>query len=52
MFFQSRGARSQVNTLFSYICRLGPFLEVQNFEFQYFGGGVQKNESFGGVSEK
>ena len=31
--------------IFSYICRLRPFLGVQNFEFQYFGG-FQKNEYF------
>ena len=29
----------------SYIRRLGSFLEVQNFEFQYFGN-FQKNEYF------
>ena len=33
--------------IFSYIRRLGSFLGVQNFEFQYFfGGGFQKNEYF------
>ena len=31
--------------IFSYIHRLGPFLGVQDFEFQYFGG-FQKNEYF------
>ena len=30
--------------IFSYISRLGPFLGVQNCEFQYFGG-FQKNIS-------
>ena len=34
--------------MFSYIHRLGPFLEVQNFEFQYFLG-FQKNEYFSGM---
>ena len=48
--FQRRGNRVlQGGTLmFSYIRRLGPFLEVQNFEFQYFLG-FQKNEYFSGM---
>ena len=28
--------------IFSYIRRFWLFLGVQNFEFQYFGGGIQK----------
>ena len=28
--------------IFSYICRLGPFFLVQNFEFQYFFGFSKK----------
>ena len=34
--------------IFSYIRRLGPFFWVQNFEFQYFFGGFQKNKYFFG----
>ena len=34
--------------MFSYICRHGSFLGVQNFEFQYFLG-FQKNEYFWGM---
>ena len=32
----------------SYIRRLGPFFEVQNFEFLYFWGFPEKNEHFVG----
>ena len=32
--------------IFSYIHRLGLFMGVQNFEFQYFWGGFQKNKIF------
>ena len=31
--------------IFSYICRLGSFFRVQNFDIQYFLG-FQKNEYF------
>ena len=30
--------------IFTYIRRLRPFLGAQNFEYQYFVGGFQKNE--------
>ena len=33
--------------IFSYIRRLWPFLGVQNFEFQYFGG-FSKKKNWGG----
>ena len=34
--------------IFSYIRRLGSFFGVQNFEFQYLGGGGVQNSFFGG----
>ena len=40
--------------IFIYIRKLGPFLMVQNLEFQYFffgGGGVQKYHYFGGFED-
>ena len=30
--------------IFPYIRRLRPFLGVQNFEFHYLGGGLEKNK--------
>ena len=35
--------------IFSYIRRLGSFLGVQNFEFQYFGGFSEKKNILGGM---
>ena len=45
-----RGDGSDIS-IHTYPYRLWPFLGVHNFEFQYFffGGGVQKNEYFWGV---
>ena len=37
--------------IFIYIRRLGPFLGVQNLEFQYFWGGFQKYHYFGGYED-
>ena len=36
--------------IFLYICRLGLFFRVQNFEFQYFGG-FQTNYYFWGYED-
>ena len=38
------GERWDGTLILSYICRFGPFLEVSNFELQFFagGGGVGK----------
>ena len=36
------GRTAQGDTLFSYIRRLGSFLEGQTFEFQYFWGFSEK----------
>ena len=56
------GGGVEGSLIFSYIRRLGPFLGVQNFKFQYFyfylfifffsgggGGGSEKNEYFWGM---
>ena len=37
------------NLIFSYIRRLGSFLGVQHFDFQYYFFGFQKNKYFLGV---
>ena len=44
-YYSPRGGGGGGGTLLSYISRLGLFLGVQNFEFQYFWG-FQKNEYF------
>ena len=33
---KSQGMELGPTLIFSYMCRLGPLLEVQKFEFQYF----------------
>ena len=40
---RTQGGSGDVGTMiFSYICRLGPFSGVQNFEFQYYLGFSEK----------
>ena len=45
------GAKPQGGTIFSHIRRLGPFLLVQNSEFQYFLGFSKKNDIFWGYED-
>ena len=42
------GGGGGYSDIFRYICRLGPFLGVQNLEFQYFWG-FQKYHYFRGM---
>ena len=49
--FLSMPPKTRGSTLiFSYICRLGSFFGVQNFEFQYFWG-FQKKKYFLGYED-
>ena len=47
MISESQGGGGFGTLIFSYIRRLGPFFGVQNFEFQYFFGFLEKLIFFG-----
>ena len=48
---RSKYSRPGGTLIFSYIRMLGSFFGVQNFEFQFFWGGFQKNGYFFGYED-